>query len=534
MKQFTLLIAVLLLLPVAHAQHAEILKPIGDPGVGIGIDFQNIIPSNNRFFFRKGVFASSFDQYDWWISDGTEAGTQIVKAFSPTLLSWQLHDPTEVNGTMFFVHNDSTSGIELWKSDGTAAGTVLVKDIDPGFDNIGLSFLTSFNGDLYFFRNAPGDFQLWKSDGTEQGTQLVVDFPTVSQGFLIEPIVVVNNKLFFMGPSNQGIELWASDGTPAGSYVVKDIWPGANGSEVQYLMEHNGLLYFFANDNIHGLELWKSDGTESGTVLVKDAAPGATPFLWFPEKKEIGRFNGELYYARRFQGKRELWKTDGTSAGTVQLKIFEDSGLNNIEFAEWNGSLLFSADDGTHGVELWKTDGTVAGTQLVKDLLPGINGSGLNSFTVVEGELFFTANVNEAGIWKTDGTSAGTQLVSHLPNGLSASAMASLTAFGNTLFFTAEDATNGVQIWKLKDNVVSVAETPVENSISIGPNPSYDVFYLHTQGQELELVVTDLQGRTTDVQIHNYKLDLSNQPTGIYLLRGTVNGQPFRKKLIKL
>ena len=35
----------------------------------------------------------------------------------------------------FFAANDGVNGYELWKSDGTAAGTMLVKDILPGTGN---------------------------------------------------------------------------------------------------------------------------------------------------------------------------------------------------------------------------------------------------------------------------------------------------------------------------------------------------------------------------------------------------------------
>ena len=83
-------------------------------------------------------------------------------------------------------------------------------------------------------------------------------------------------------------------------------------------------MFFTARDGIHGPEVWKSDGTEAGTVLVKDIHPGASSGYYGP------------------------------------------SSLTGL-----GGALFFAADDGIRGSELWKSNGTEAGTVLVKDINAG-------------------------------------------------------------------------------------------------------------------------------------------------------------------
>jgi ELWxxDGT repeat protein len=58
-------------------------------------------------------------------------------------------------------------------------------------------------------------------------------------------------------------------------YLLKDLNSDTRSSIPSYITAVNGSLFFAADDGIHGTELWKSDGTAAGTALVKDVNPGS-------------------------------------------------------------------------------------------------------------------------------------------------------------------------------------------------------------------------------------------------------------------
>jgi trimeric autotransporter adhesin len=120
-------------------------------------------------------------------------------------------------------------------------------------------------------------------------------------------------------------------------------------------------------------------GARAQLTLVKDISPGTDNLGSFPENFLV--INNVAYFrALTSSDGEELWRSDGTAAGTVMVKnIYHTHPLqdSNPEYlTELNGSLYFTAKDAEFETELWVSDGTDAGTRIVKDIYPGSAGGG--------------------------------------------------------------------------------------------------------------------------------------------------------------
>jgi ELWxxDGT repeat protein len=185
--------------------------------------------------------------------------------------------------------------------------------------------------------------------------------------------------------------------------LVKDIQSGGNSQAYGYTV-FNGYLYFAANDGTNGVELWRTNGTEAGTTLVKDIRSGANNS--YPDY--FTALNGYLYFrANDGVNGYELWRTDGTGAGTTLVKDIR-SGANNSYpdyFTALGDYLYFQADDGTNGYELWRTDGSEAGTTLVENIRSGADSSEPYGLVALGDYLYFQADDGTSrGLWRTNGT----------------------------------------------------------------------------------------------------------------------------------
>ena len=400
-----------------------------------------------------------------WVSDGTLVGTFMVGGLANGLSGSAPADMTVVGGNLFFAASGFAIGRELWKWDGAASEPSLVADIQGTAGSSSPQDLTAVGGALYFTAEASSsDRELWISDGTPSGTRLVADIGPGSVGSQPANLTAVGDTLFFTVPSTtsffQRSQLWRSAGTLATTVPIDSGVPAGDFDDPRRLTALGSDLYFFAG----GQQLFKAGPTAKQAMLVRDIDPGQTTTNFSSASfVAMAVLDGSLLFAADDgQTGDELWISDGTSANTALLRDIKTAPTRDSldESASYiaaaiNGTTFFTADDGIHGSELWKTDGTTAGTVMVKDILPGRQGSFPSAAVAVGGTLYFVADdgVHGSELWKSDGTAAGTVLVKDIaaPGAAVGSVLGSfpdwLTALGSTLVFAADDGVNGRELW---------------------------------------------------------------------------------------
>lgn len=495
---YPFLLACLLVLPLS-AQTPALIKDIF-PGT------EESNPTNFARLGNKLIFQAETpnEGIEPWISDGTEAGTFLLKDINtdPDLSQGNSNTDnfTLYQGKFYFKARSAGFGDELWVTDGTTEGTVLLKDIQEGEGNASPFDFIFFEGKLYFTaNNGTNNSELWVTDGSADGTQLVVDIQEGSGSGNPNFKIVFKDKLFFT--ANDGIagnELWMSDGTAEGTMLVKDIRDGGNGSPSQYF-EHKGELYFSANDGNVGTELWKTDGTEAGTELVRDIQVGSSS----SSPSDFFTLGDSLFFVANDGDGKELWITGGDSASTRKFIDLNPEGASDpreIIIATENEIAVFVADtsDADNGAQFYSLFGEEGEIEIfpLPEVMENLPGSDPEDVIYTGTSLYFSYESPETGREMAVYNAAlnqGQALPEIMPG--PGGDVDDITLLLNQVYFEAVDSTNGAELWGFTPLTAYVNLIPEPGAIVLQTGDTLD-FGVVTPGFSSSISLNAVHGGT--------------------------------------
>ena len=318
---------------------------------------------------------------------------------------------TNLNGSLvFFVtaeDAEATRWWELWTSDGTPGGTTPIKRAYTGWNQPQITLLTQFDDTLFFNANGVldrADAQSWKNkggqwrtNGTSAGTILLASSAS-------DWIAVAGNLYFRAAPEGSPCTLYQSAGSDASPGPVRQLTGTCEGKTTA----SEATLFFLTREaeaDPPTCTLWRSDGTAAGTLALKTFEQG--PPRYCPSSLLV--VNRRLFMIVPSAAEPELWISDGTQAGTGPVSKLEGAteAMPHASPSQAEGVYFVVVRDKAETCALWRSDGSPEGTLLLKPICP-LNLTRLGE-TVV-----FVAHSPQGGwdLWHSDGTAEGTVVVS--------------------------------------------------------------------------------------------------------------------------
>ena len=466
------------------------------------------------------VFVATATAYgsELWMTDGTPEGTRVLDGLRVGSGSSDPQNVTVIGSKIYFSadNGDSAAARELYEFDpslrdwrfGTGAQDAFKRRSDIASGNVSSNpaLFTVLNNQLYFRAQTSAtagseNFEVYRWDPAVPAT-----VPAVITNFTAATTVIANltavgtDRLFFTANDTSattviGNELYCytTSGTAltAGALTTLDVLSGSGSSNPTSLvsLDADGTgagvakLFFQASQAAVApldQELFSSDGTVIGTGLFKDIQTGtgsSIPASLFVHTLSSAGNPQVLYLSAASTGtNQELWQSNPAGADVLLLKEIRSgsSASTPANFYAFGDTVLFSANDGTNGVEPWKTDGTAGGTVILGNINTTSSSSSPTRFTQVGTDVYFRATGPSIGLemYKTDGTTVS--LVKDInvgssgsDSGTTAADQPQMMVLGSQLIFAATNGAiqgtgAGVELWSsdgTSDGTVLVKDT---------------------------------------------------------------------------
>lgn len=495
--------------------------------------FKAVTLSDITAFNNKLYFFGSAEQnvYGLLSSTGTSFSTTLIKQFDA------LTNLKVVGNHLIFFN----SGNQLWQSDGTEAGTTLLKTISKSgdFRYAILNEKAYFGGDAS--NSNPVNDQLWVTDGTPNGTKQVKVINPSGPAY-IRDVYAAGGKIYFSAYDGGGngyyMQPWVSDGTAEGTFKLKTVKSTLfNDAMPRNFTAMNGKVYFSMYDDASACQLWVTDGTPESTKKFTDSISTSNGLGLYPSS--LIAFNSKLYFAGSdLKNQVHLWVTDGVESNTKVLK----ANISPSSMVIFNNKMYLSAWDSTYKYELWSSDGTAEGTNRVTKY-PGLSPSNILPFQDRLIMLGTDTTTGATEVFISDGTDAGT--ICPVPPTTSADVFTFFQGWvplNNSVYFRAAFGHfTDYEICRLiKTNSSGLHTDVTDINVSVNPNPTTGLFRLTLpeswQTAQVEIYNTaNVLCLKQTITTNTPMVDLSDLPRGLYIVKiSGGNRITFSKKIIKM
>ncbi len=320
-----------------------------------------------------GIFAAvdSNDNNRLWHTDGTFDGTYELRVPDAAADLRPAH-LTRLGNVVVFTGTTVEGGPALWRTDGSNAGTVQLSAGGAVLGVTGTAVMGTVNGRVVFATSSSSNRGqvLVSTDGTSAGTR-VFDPAFGTSGALGQSLP--GGPLLL---TDGGGSIYTTDGVNAPTLVASYGAPnsGVTVSDFALIGQRAAFVVDVTSaQQVHTQSLVVTDGTTAGTSPVG-----------IPVQGPIGAFGLQLSLLTSFgsrllfsaidaatsatAGSTGLWVTDGTSAGTFEIR----AGIDPLSITVDGGRAFVVGQNSARNVDvLYTTDGTVVGTTAVLNSGPG-------------------------------------------------------------------------------------------------------------------------------------------------------------------
>ena len=390
---------------------------------------------------RPEKWTASGIPYFWWYPHPYKSLTYDM--FEGRLLSFaRLSSSTADDHELWSMNPDGSRAKAFWRAPGPMDGN----DALFGF------WGTTPVGSIFYYSDGHDTRRVYRTNGARGGTRIMKDHSTGPDQGVPYGFAQSGDQVFYSVSTSWGspdTSLWKTDGTPRGTTKIV----AADGTAPRPVLDEKmpsfqGSLYFLAHGPGAGetLQLWRTDGTPAGTIMLKDTWENGTP-------TELTVAGGKLLFNVSFY-RSILWQSDGTAAGTIPVPGAPSFAPENpaTRFVDLgNGVVLFqAAKTVTEFPRWWRHDAT--GTTQVPVTMTGTHFFHDNwdqYHAVLGNKVIYYAydSENDDSLWITDGTAAGTHRIAAPDPAFPTSATEMLT-IGNHVYFSGHDAAHGKELWR--------------------------------------------------------------------------------------